>query len=68
MTTTLPPPQLEPAQLERLAIDTIRTLSINAVAHARSGHPGAPIGGRVVQERLGGRAVPRPDAGHGTIA
>lgn len=44
MTTTLPPAQLEPAQLERLAIDTIRTLSIDAVEQAGSGHPGAPMG------------------------
>ncbi|TMD32706.1 MAG: transketolase [Chloroflexi bacterium] len=30
--------------LERLAIDTIRTLSIDAVQKANSGHPGAPMG------------------------
>jgi transketolase len=30
--------------LERLAIDTIRTLSIDAVQQANSGHPGAPMG------------------------
>jgi len=30
--------------LERLAIDTIRTLSMAAVQKANSGHPGAPMG------------------------
>jgi transketolase len=30
--------------LERLAIDTIRTLSMDAVQKANSGHPGAPMG------------------------
>jgi transketolase len=30
--------------LDRLAIDTIRTLSIDAVQQANSGHPGAPMG------------------------
>lgn len=30
--------------LERLAIDTIRTLSIDAVQKANSGHPGSPMG------------------------
>jgi transketolase len=30
--------------LERLAIDTIRTLSIDGVQKANSGHPGAPMG------------------------
>src|SRR5512146_2228054 len=32
------------ADLERLAITTIRTLSIDAVQKANSGHPGAPMG------------------------
>ena len=31
-------------QLERLAIDTIRTLAIDGVQQANSGHPGAPMG------------------------
>jgi transketolase len=35
---------IERARLERLAIDTIRTLSIDAVQAANSGHPGAPMG------------------------
>jgi len=30
--------------LDRLAIDTIRTLSIDAVQKANSGHPGGPMG------------------------
>ena len=30
--------------LDRLAIDTIRTLSIDGVQKAKSGHPGAPMG------------------------
>jgi len=31
-------------RLDRLAIDTIRTLSIDGVQQANSGHPGAPMG------------------------
>jgi transketolase len=31
-------------QLDRLAIDTIRTLAIDGVQQANSGHPGAPMG------------------------
>jgi transketolase len=31
-------------RLDQLAIDTIRTLSIDAVQQANSGHPGAPMG------------------------
>ena len=30
--------------LDQLAIDTIRTLSIDGVQQANSGHPGAPMG------------------------
>ena len=37
MTTVTP-------DLDRLAIDTIRTLSIDGVQKANSGHPGAPMG------------------------
>jgi transketolase len=33
-----------PSDLERLAINTIRTLSIDGVQKANSGHPGAPMG------------------------
>ena len=32
------------SNIEQLAIDTIRTLSIDAVQQANSGHPGAPMG------------------------
>ena len=32
------------ASIEKLAIDTIRTLSMDAVQKANSGHPGAPMG------------------------
>src|SRR5260370_37242733 len=35
---------LRPMDLELLAINTIRTLSIDAVQKANSGHPGAPMG------------------------
>jgi transketolase len=35
---------LSPEELDRLAIDTIRTLSIDGVQQANSGHPGAPMG------------------------
>ena len=31
------------AELDRLSIDTIRTLSIDAVQAAMSGHPGTPM-------------------------
>src|ERR1700740_350058 len=32
------------AQLDTLSINTIRTLAIDAVQQANSGHPGAPMG------------------------
>ncbi len=35
---------LSPDQLDQLAIDTIRTLAIDGVQQANSGHPGAPMG------------------------
>ena len=35
---------IAPESLDRLAIDTIRTLSIDGVQAANSGHPGAPMG------------------------
>ncbi len=35
---------LSEQQLDRLAIDTIRTLAIDGVQKANSGHPGAPMG------------------------
>jgi transketolase len=34
---------LEPAELDRLCINTIRTLSMDAVQAAKSGHPGTPM-------------------------
>ena len=43
MTTTAPPTE---AQLEQLAINTIRTLSMDAVQAANSGHPGTRDGAR----------------------
>src|SRR5436853_4975101 len=30
--------------IDELSVNTIRTLSIDAVQHANSGHPGAPMG------------------------
>ena len=42
--STSPPQQLrEDGSLERLAIDTIRTLAMDAVQQANSGHPGTPM-------------------------
>jgi len=35
---------LNSEQLDRLAVDTIRTLAIDGVQQANSGHPGAPMG------------------------
>jgi transketolase len=35
---------IEQAQLDRLCINTIRTLSIDAIQKAHSGHPGTPMG------------------------
>src|ERR1700756_525764 len=37
-------PVLSAQQLQTLSINTIRTLSIDAVQKANSGHPGAPMG------------------------
>ena len=45
-TRTAPPSAaaaMDPAELDRLCIDTIRTLSIDAVQAAKSGHPGTPM-------------------------
>jgi transketolase len=51
--------------LDRLAIDTIRTLSIDAVQKANSGHPGAPMGAAPMAYALWTRflrhAPTRPD-------
>jgi transketolase len=56
---------LTPDQLDRLAIDTIRTLSIDGVEQARSGHPGAPMGmaplAYVLWTRFLRHAPTRPD-------
>ena len=41
---TLGETTLSPAQLDHLAINTIRFLSIDAVRQANSGHPGLPLG------------------------
>ena len=51
--------------IDRLAIDTIRTLSIDAVQKANSGHPGAPMGAApmayVLWTRFLRHAPTRPD-------
>ena len=60
-------------QLETLSINTIRTLSIDAVQKANSGHPGAPMGFAPVAYCLWqqflrydpanpGRSLPREDS------
>jgi transketolase len=44
MTTTIAPVNaLTSAQLDQLCVNTIRTLSIDAVQQAKSGHPGTPM-------------------------
>ena len=35
---------MSPSDIDQLAIDTIRTLSMDAVQKANSGHPGLPMG------------------------
>ena len=53
------------ARLDQLAIDTIRTLAIDAVQRANSGHPGAPMGAApmayVLWTRYLRHAPSRPD-------
>ena len=39
----MPPPTRSRDDLDQLAVDTIRTLSIDAVQQAKSGHPGTPM-------------------------
>ena len=49
--------------LDQLAIDTIRTLSIDAVQKANSGHPGAPMGAApMAYVRVDAVPAPRADA------
>ena len=42
MNTTMPPENI--TDIESLAVNTIRSLSIDAIEKANSGHPGAPMG------------------------
>ena len=49
--------------LDQLAIDTIRTLSIDGVQKANSGHPGAPMGAApMAYVAVDALPAPRPDA------
>ncbi len=43
MASTIEPPKPATSSIEQLAIDTVRTLAIDAVQKADSGHPGAPL-------------------------
>src|SRR5215468_8057839 len=42
-TATTPIESLSAAELDQLCVNTIRTLSIDAVQQANSGHPGTPM-------------------------
>src|SRR5579864_875151 len=41
--STLAQPQISPVNIDQLCINTIRTLSMDAVQKANSGHPGTPM-------------------------
>jgi transketolase len=43
MASTIAPPKPATSSIEQLAIDSVRTLAIDAVQKADSGHPGAPL-------------------------
>jgi transketolase len=43
MSATIVPEPITDTRLAQLAVDTIRTLSIDAVQQAKSGHPGTPM-------------------------
>ncbi|MGD0438749.1 MAG: hypothetical protein ABSB86_19985, partial [Bryobacteraceae bacterium] len=43
MSTTQASPVSSDIQIDQLCINTIRTLSMDAVQQAKSGHPGAPM-------------------------
>ena len=69
------------ASIDRLCIDTIRTLSIDGVTKANSGHPGLPLGAApmayVLWTRFRKQSPTNPDwfdrdrfilsAGHGSM-
>src|SRR5258708_29034135 len=44
MSTTQAAPLMTNAEIDLLCVNTIRTLSIDAVQQAKSGHPGTPMG------------------------
>ena len=43
MSTTNVAAPMTDTELDQLSVDTIRTLSIDAVQQAKSGHPGTPM-------------------------
>jgi len=55
------------ASLDELCIDTIRTLSIDGVQHADSGHPGAPMGAAAMAYVLWTRHLRHDPAAPGWI-
>ena len=57
----------EPAKLDKLCINTIRTLSMDGVQKANSGHPGAPMALAPVAYQLYARTMRHNPAEPGLV-